>query len=231
MICSFVDGSVDCTRKREAGGANYGGICAVVLREHDEIFREMHICGELIEKGDDMVVTNNTMELSAIRLAAQMMEAEIKSGQEVHIWTDSQYAQGCLRYNTTWDPKQNVELIISVRDLVAKPNVFINHVRGHRGIGWNELANLGAQKCVTTRESRKGFSGVRTLNVARQCFFCQRFACDDRDRRFGLVTSKLYGSYSPSPCGGTRFLAHSSERIERFVWRSTLTTGSTSVQS
>ena len=228
---AFVDGSVDCTRKRSEGGASYGGICAVVLRgdlllrqEDDDLTAEPHftgitLVGELFtqESAKVEIITNNTMELSAVRLAAEVLKEEISRGEEVHIWTDSQYAQGCLRYDTIWSPKENVSLIISIRDLVAKPTIRINHIRGHKRIAWNELTDLGAKKCVELRDKRSGFRGDREIDVCSQCFHCMNFAC--MDPHFGNRHSTLKNAYNPAPCGGDKFKPIPSGLAERLTWK------------
>ena len=225
---AFADGSVDSTRKRDDGGADYGGACAVVLKTQDApapLFGKAIIQGRLFKKGDGQVeaITNNTMELSAVGVAASLLEEEILREEPVHIWTDSQYAQGCLRFNTTWNPQANVKLIMGIRDLVAKPHVKIHHVRGHRRFAWNEIVNLGARKCVELHASRDGFKGEREVAISEQCFFCKRFACSDP--RFGIHTSVLKNSYSPCPCSEERFTPYPSSIVENFQWKSTSKTG------
>ena len=225
---AFTDGSVDSTRKRDDGGADYGGACAVALKTQDApdpLFGKIIIEGRLFKKTDAKIdaITNNTMELSAVEVAAQLLEEEILKEQPVHIWTDSQYAQGCLRFNTTWNPQANVGLIIRIRDLVAKPHVKIHHVRGHRRFPWNEIVNLGARKCVELRNSRDGFKGERDVAISEQCFFCKKFAC--ADPKFGIFTSVLKNSYNPCPCKEERFTPYPPGMVEDFQWRSTSKTG------
>ena len=228
---AFVDGSVDCTRKRADGGANYGGVCAVglqgtpVLRQREEeLVSEYHfhgyrIAGRLFtrEKNDVEVITNNTMELSAVRLAAEMLREQIQAEEEVRIWTDSQYAQGCLRYDTSWSPKENIDLIVRIRDLVARPNVLIHHIRGHRKLVWNELVDLGAKKCVELHATRNGFDGVRAIDVCSQCFHCRHFACKDED--FGHRSTAMRHRYNPPPCNGDSFEALPEKLAEAMQWK------------
>jgi ribonuclease HI len=231
MNYAFVDGSVDCTRKRSEGGANYGGVCAVVLRgepvlrqAEKDLVSEPHftgftIVGELFtaESKTVEIITNNTMELSAVRLAAEVLQEKISAGEQVSIWTDSQYAQGCLRYDTNWSPKENIPLIIDIRKLVAKPNVRIHHIRGHRKLAWNELVDLGAKKCVELHETRAGFRGDREIDVCSQCFRCMRFAC--KDPHFGTRSSSLRHKYGKPPCEGRRFRALPAGLAENLQWK------------
>lgn len=237
MNFAFVDGSVDSTRLRVDGGADYGGVCAVVVKAGDvvkgiddklvftKLLPKMRIVGCLFRKSrsDDGMITNNTMELRAVGIACALLAKEIDTGEDVKIWTDSQYAQGCLRYDTSWCPKENLDVIGEIRTLTAQPHVQINHVRGHKRLAWNELADLGARKCVALRDSRDGFDGTRRLNIPVACFFCKRFACGDR--YFGTRTSALVRGYDPCPCGGKNFLPHSPDLVERFQWKLTCKTG------
>lgn len=189
----FTDGAVDLNR---VGGANIGGTCAVVLRIEKSI-EEMTVWGKFYTK-EKHVVTNNTMELRAVGLAGRFLQKRIEEGAEVHIWTDSQYAQGCLKYGSNWMPEKNVELISMMRAYVAYPNVQIHHVRGHSGVAWNVLADTGAVKAV---EMKKGFMGFKKVQIAVQCFYCARFACLDKD--FGKSTKVRV--YDPPLCGGKEF--------------------------
>ena len=187
----FTDGAVD---RNTVGGAALGGACAVVLRIEDDI-EEMAVWGKFFKNG---FISNNTMELTAVGLAGRYLQKRIAEKVEVHIWTDSQYAQGCLRYGSNWMPEKNIDMISEMRGYVAYPNVQIHHVRGHSGVAWNVLADTGATKAV---ERKQGFLGFRTVKIPMKCFYCARFAC--RDPKFGKVTEM--GEYSPPPCGGKEF--------------------------
>lgn len=192
----FTDGAVDLNR---VGGADFGGACAVILRI-DKIIEEMSVWGKFFTIKDG-AITNNTMELTAVGLAGRYLQKRIEEKAEVHIWTDSQYAQGCLRYGSNWMPEKNLDLIAEMRAHVAYPNVQIHHVRGHSGVAWNELADTGATTAVRLK---RGFLGHKTVKIALRCFYCAKFAC--LDPKFGKVSEVR--EYDPLPCGGKEFKAY-----------------------
>lgn len=224
---AFVDGAVDANRRRDQGGAGFGGTCAVIAEYNPEV-----IVGTLVSAlpwhpgsvgafvgdhgkkvGSDEAITNNTMELLAVWTAARRLHVEIEEGAEVHIYTDSQYAKGSLRWDSDWKGASNRRVIDKIRgEYTAKPAIRIHHVRGHWGVSWNELANLGATKAVALR---RGFTGHLKTKISLPCFFCQRFACEDPT--FGTKTSHLH-DYAAPPCRRERYEPFPSVLIEDFPW-------------
>ena len=72
--------------------------------------------------------TNNSAELEAIKLA--LTKIKLKN-VPVKVYTDSQYAIGCLTRN--WKLKKNVELILSIRKLLKQyDNVTFHWIKGKK---------------------------------------------------------------------------------------------------
>lgn len=88
-------------------------------------------------------VTNNIMELTAIKAALLSIKKPIK---DLTIVSDSQYSIGVLT-NPSWNPKKNVELIRSIKELIKKVQELVEtpiewkHVRGHQNNEFNNLAD------------------------------------------------------------------------------------------
>ena len=97
--------------------------------------------------------TNNTAELLAILEVFNICEKDIENGDEIVIYSDSDYAiksfttrgdsyknKGWKKYNGT--EIENVELVKRGHELFKKyPNVSINHVKAHTGK--KDLLSLG----------------------------------------------------------------------------------------
>lgn len=81
--------------------------------------------------------TNNVAELRAIwRVLKQFPDRN----RELRIYSDSEYAIGSLTLN--WSPQANEQLIRHMReDLSLRPNIRIEHVKGHEGHEGNEIAD------------------------------------------------------------------------------------------
>lgn len=95
--------------------------------------------------------TNNQMELLAIKVALYSIK---KPMDEVTIITDSEYSLGCIT-NPKWNPKKNVELINSIKELLKEKQklakIEFMHTRGHQTddskfTRFNNLADIEAQK-------------------------------------------------------------------------------------
>ena len=122
----YTDGSCRANKK--------GGIGIVLLKN-----------GEKISEGNYSYedVTNNIMELNAIKIALKSVISEIDS---LEIITDSEYAIGCIT-NSTWHPKKNVALIGQIKELLTKTQklvkspIKITHTKGHSDDKWNNLAD------------------------------------------------------------------------------------------
>lgn len=80
--------------------------------------------------------TNNTAELEGV---IQGLRALRGGPHEVVIHTDSEYAQGAIVGMKK--PKANLELLATIRGLVAAHTVTVEWVRGHTGDPENERAN------------------------------------------------------------------------------------------
>lgn len=78
-------------------------------------------------------VTNNIMELTAIKIALLSIKGKIDS---LEIVTDSEYSIGCI--TKPWKPKKNVELINSIKELLEIKQALVStpikftHTRGHQ---------------------------------------------------------------------------------------------------
>jgi ribonuclease HI len=247
IYLAFVDGAVDRNRRREEGGASKGGSCAVILPLRDTApwegsLEEIIVVGKYFDReiegdcwGEDgSVITNSTTELQAVYLACTELIEPIEAGAPVHIWSDSQYAIGCLSHGSTWNPNVNRKTIKHMRKITARPNVQIRFVRGHHGFRWNELTDLGAKKCV---ELMRSYKGRRTARALLPCVLCARFPC--KDPNFGTKTSELKNDYCmirttnfvKTPGSSDTKCCHvpcSEHLIEGFTWSSISGVGSTS---
>jgi ribonuclease HI len=93
--------------------------------------------------------TNNIAELTAIKLAAEAIEA---ADRPIRIHTDSQYSIGVLTKG--WKAKANVALIAAVRAQLKRfPDLQLIYVRGHSGVLLNERADVLAVEAVQRRAS------------------------------------------------------------------------------
>lgn len=120
-----------------------GGIGIVVVKDDKVVYTY----SKRFEK-----VTNNIMELKAIKAALLCIKKPIK---ELTIISDSQYSLGVLT-NPSWNPKKNIELIQSIKkqikntqELVENP-IEWKHMKGHQS---NELFNNLADRLATNASS------------------------------------------------------------------------------
>lgn len=115
--------------------------------------------------------TNNTAELSAVIKVFSLFKNEIESGQDIMIYTDSEYVLKCCGYfgerseKNNWKNKKgfiaNHELVKQIYELYhSYDNVNLQHIKAHTGktdelSKGNEeadrLANLAIGKMVTKR--------------------------------------------------------------------------------
>lgn len=104
--------------------------------------------------------TNNAAELEAILRVFQILEKEIKKGEEYIIMTDSEYAIKCmgsygyklaLKHWKTDKPIPNFEKVKAGFTLFQNyPNVTLQHVRAHTGKkDMHSLGNEWADKLAT----------------------------------------------------------------------------------
>lgn len=194
---AFVDGAVDLNRRRDQGGAGFGGVGVILMRMRHDRVDAYRVVGVPFWP-HSMFISNNTMEIMAVQVACNILQEQIQKGEDVHIWTDSTYTKGSLEFGSPWMPKKNVALIDFVRRSTACKNVHIHHCKGHDGFAWNELANLAAQKAV---EKRRGFDELYDSKICRKCFFCSKFPCNTPDlKSFGLKVANLWWAYPLTEC-------------------------------
>jgi ribonuclease HI len=108
-------------------------------------------------------VTSIRMELYAIMKALETIKEEFEDGQDILIYSDSNYSVQCItawyvkwernNFKTSKDEDvKNIDLICPIYDMFCdfnkKGSCRIQHIKGHAGIVGNEeadrLANLGA---------------------------------------------------------------------------------------
>lgn len=88
-------------------------------------------------------VTNNIMELKAIKVALKSIKTPIDS---LEIISDSEYSIGVIT-NPKWNPKKNLKLITNIKNLLkekqklVKNSIKFSHVKGHNGNEFNELCD------------------------------------------------------------------------------------------
>jgi ribonuclease H-related protein len=82
-------------------------------------------------------VTNNVAELYAIYVALSLVQGDVS------IYSDSTYAIGVL---TGWNAKVNIDIIESIKRLLANRTVKFQHVDAHSGITYNEEADRLADR-------------------------------------------------------------------------------------
>lgn len=133
MFIFYSDGSSDNVREKNAGWAS-------VLMPIGEGQKPIIWYGHL-----EPVSTNNQGELLGVMGCAGMLKTlgSKYPHQFADITSDSEYAIGCLRLDSNWDPVKNREMIDMGRLLLNNLGVTINFhwVKGHKGNPGNELAD------------------------------------------------------------------------------------------
>jgi ribonuclease HI len=128
-VVFYVDGS-----SRPNPGAMTGGIVAVSGSHRREW---------TVNMGDG---TNQRAELLVIDRALRKLKGEL-SQYEVVVFTDSEYAIGCLQKNWKITNQENREAAEFVRFLIKQCGSFrMEHVRGHAGVSDNERAHALASR-------------------------------------------------------------------------------------
>lgn len=116
MITIYTDGSCRANK--------VGGVGILWLKDGKKI-------QEFSKRYED--VTNNIMELMAIKIALLSIKGKIDS---LEIVTDSEYSIGCI--TKPWKPKKNIELINSIKELLEIKQALVStpikftHTRGHQ---------------------------------------------------------------------------------------------------
>lgn len=192
---AFVDGAVDLNRRRDQGGAGFGGAGVVLVRTRGKHVVSYRIIGVPFWP-HSIFITNNTMEVMAVQVACNAWREALAAGRDIQIWTDSAYAKGMLSFGSSWVAEKNRALIEFVRRSTAKSNVIFHHIKGHAGFAWNELADTAAGKAV---EHKRGFDKTYPCSICELCFRCRKFPCQQKG--FGTKTSRLL-----SPDGYAGFL-------------------------
>ena len=124
--------------------------------------------------------TNNTAELSAIIIACNILQQEIKDKKRIVVYTDSEYAIKCFtsygrklhHKNFQSDkPIPNLELLKQGFTIFAEnPNITLKHIRSHTGkndehsLGNEEADRLANQAIGINKEQKE--SNKIYLNVA-----------------------------------------------------------------
>ena len=157
MIKIFTDGACS----HNGGKQAKAGIGIYIADNHPKNTRE-RIQGKQ---------TNNTAELSAVIKVFSLFQNDIESGQDIMIYTDSEYVLKCCGYfgekseKNGWKNKKgfiaNHELVKQIYELYhSYDNVNLQHIKAHTGktdelSKGNEeadrLANLAIGKMVSKR--------------------------------------------------------------------------------
>jgi len=184
-MLAFVDGAVDINRRLDQGGATFGGAGVVLVQQDADSLTSYRVIGVPFWP-NSLLITNNTMEVMAAKIACDLWKPE-KSGEILHVWTDSAYVKNMLSFGTGYSAQKNKELIEYARRFSSREDVMYHHVRGHNGLPWNEMADLSARKAVTLK---KGFDKTYACNISLLCFRCRRFPCTG-DKTFGTKNVAL----------------------------------------
>jgi ribonuclease HI len=146
MIKIYTDGS--CRNNGYANSA--GGWAFVVVKDELAIYSRRGGCRD---------VTNNQMELRAIKRAIEWFENQKWAAEEcVEIYTDSAYIHNCMgqRWYVNWqkngwvnskkEPVKNREYWEFLIPYFNNERFFFHKVKGHNGEKWNEYVDKLAQE-------------------------------------------------------------------------------------
>jgi len=142
LIEVYTDGA--CSGNPGYGG--YGIVCVI----KDEIIATY-------SKGY-IFTTNNRMELMAVLHAMKLYE-----GMPIRLWSDSQYVVNGVKYwlkswvKNEWcksdgTPIKNKDLWQAIYDQLQLTEVIMNHIKGHYGNRFNELADRLARQALLEPE-------------------------------------------------------------------------------
>ena len=161
---AFVDGSVNINN---SSVHSRGSAAAVVLEVAEGLVTELRILSQYKEGYD--LVTNNTMELRAISSAFMLVGQDT----DFYLWSDSQYALGCIFGN--YKGQKNTDLLRSIKNFSSmfKVSAIAQHISGHKGWFMNEAADYIARETVTCQRAIKFAFTPKQLPLA--CTLCTRF--------------------------------------------------------
>jgi ribonuclease HI len=97
--------------------------------------------------GSEAKTTNNRMEMLAVIEGLRF----IPMGSEVKIVTDSRYVIVTTESKTPIHKLANADLVVMVRELLAKVTYTFEHVKGHSGQPQNELVDTMASDAAKGR--------------------------------------------------------------------------------
>lgn len=181
---AFTDGSVDVNSKAAfSKGAGAAVIIQVDNRGADPLVKGIRLLAEYHEGYDD--VTNNTMELTGIKLAINSTSKEAV----LHLWSDSQYALGVL-FNSSWKPGQNRRLIDEIKREARTRAIEPRFIKGHQNLFMNELADLVAGRAVTKQKNIDHNLDIKD-GTQLVCLSCRRFPCNISRERWRDVFGAL----------------------------------------
>ena len=99
--------------------------------------------------------TSNQAELHALHIALNELVTLNYHQFDVNILTDSKLVVGL--FSQSWKANYNLEIINPIKETLSTfKKVIFTHVRGHSGIGGNELADrLASEAAMTGQDTNK----------------------------------------------------------------------------
>lgn len=201
MAWIFVDGSIH--QVHSAPVIRAGGTGVILVSPHST---KGLIAGYGRYYSPSATVTNQRMELEAIRQAIVFARRCGVLGQPLHIWSDSEYAIGSLRPGSDWSPTKNLDLIVPTQRLLRQSNVAsLRHVRSHidRKTGGvfpnfvlHEMADVIAQTVVKRQLHAEVSINRGTMDPV--CLACSLFPCRTSDEQTAYDRMRL--SDYPQSC-------------------------------
>ena len=138
---AWTDGACDNMHPEGPGGSAY-----IVLKDNNILVKR--------SKGF-MHTTNNRMEMLAI-ISAIKYVASIKNKARVDIYSDSQYSINI--FAGAWKAKTNFDFIDLFKEYAKKMDKVVFHwVKGHSGIGYNEMVDKMAYDAYLQIVEKHGF--------------------------------------------------------------------------
>lgn len=182
MALLFVDGSV-----HREGGEVHGGLGVVLIAKECDA-GSIFARGRYIPPSQQRMgrVTNQRVELAAIRFGLGYAVALLPSQTPIYLWSDSEYALGVLG-SRGWLAQKNLDLIMPIQEFMRQHlgHVFMNHIRSHIArkskraypdMLFHEMADV-----VASAAARQQADVERVIrqerNVNPTCLACQHYAC------------------------------------------------------